>query len=35
MDKVVNLSQKDRSDLFAESANAMRTTPAIVEKDFL
>lgn len=34
MDKVANLSQKDRSDLFAETATAMRTTPAIVEKDF-
>jgi len=34
MDKVANLSQQDRSDLFAETANAMRTTPAIVEKDF-
>lgn len=34
MDKVAHLSQKDRSDLFAETANAMRTTSAIVEKDF-
>lgn len=34
MDKVANLSQQDRSDLFAETANAMRTTSAIVEKDF-
>jgi len=34
MDKVANLSQKDRSDLFAETASTMRTTPAIVEKDF-
>lgn len=34
MDKVANLSQKDRSDLFAETANLMHTTPAIVEKDF-
>lgn len=34
MDKVANLSQKDRSDLFAETANAMRTMPAIAEKDF-
>lgn len=34
MDKVAHLSQQDRSDLFAETANAMRTTPAIVEKDF-
>lgn len=34
MDKVAHLSQKDRSDLFAETAQAMRTTPAIAEKDF-
>lgn len=34
MDKVAHLSQQERSDLFAETANAMRTTPAIVEKDF-
>ena len=34
MDKVAHLSQQDRSDLFAETANLMRTTPAIVEKDF-
>ena len=34
MDKVAHLSQQDRSDLFAETATAMRTTPAIVEKDF-
>lgn len=34
MDKVARLSQKDRSDLFAETATAMRTTPAIAEKDF-
>lgn len=34
MDKVAHLSQSDRSDLFAETASAMRTTPAIVEKDF-
>ena len=34
MDKVAKLSQQDRLDLFAETANAMRTTPAIVEKDF-
>ncbi|MFV1922211.1 MAG: nucleotidyl transferase AbiEii/AbiGii toxin family protein [Methylotenera sp.] len=34
MDKVAHLSQQDRSDLFAETANAMLTTPAIVEKDF-
>jgi hypothetical protein len=34
MDKVARLSQNDRSDLFAETANTMRTTPAIAEKDF-
>ena len=34
MDKVARLPQQDRSDLFAETATAMRTTPAIVEKDF-
>ncbi len=34
MDKVARLTQRDRSDLFAETANLMRTTPAIVEKDF-
>ncbi len=34
MDKVARLPAKDRSDLFAETAQAMRTTPAIAEKDF-
>ena len=34
MDKVARLPQQDRSDLFAETANIMRTTPSIVEKDF-
>ena len=34
MDKVARLAAKDRSDLFAETATAMRTTPAIAEKDF-
>ena len=34
MDKVARLSQQDRSELFAETATAMRTTPAIAEKDF-
>lgn len=34
MDKVAHLSQRERSDLFGETATAMRTTPAIVEKDF-
>lgn len=34
MDKVAQLSQRERSELFSETATAMRTTPAIVEKDF-
>lgn len=34
MEKVAHLSQQDRSDLFAETARAMSTTPAIAEKDF-
>lgn len=34
MDKVARLSQRDRSDLFAETAHAMSTKPAIAEKDF-
>lgn len=34
MDKVAKLSQRERNELFSETANAMRTTPAIVEKDF-
>jgi hypothetical protein len=34
MDKVAHLSPQDRSDLFAETASAMGTTPAIAEKDF-
>lgn len=34
MDKVARFSQRDRSDLFGETAKVMRTTPAIVEKDF-
>lgn len=34
MDKVAHLSQRERSELFSETANAMRTTPAIAEKDF-
>ncbi len=34
MDKVARLSQRERSELFAETATAMRTTPAIAEKDF-
>lgn len=34
MDKVVNLSKKQREELFSETARAMHTTNAIVEKDF-
>lgn len=34
MDKVARLSQRERSELFAETAAVMLTTPAIVEKDF-
>ena len=34
MDKVANLPAKDRQALFGETANAMRTTAAIIEKDF-
>ena len=34
MDKIVTLSQQDRSDLFSETAKLMNTTNAIVEKDF-
>ena len=34
MEKVAHFSQQDRSDLFAETARAMSTTPAIAEKDF-
>lgn len=34
MEKVAHLSSRERSELFTETANAMRTTPAIVEKDF-
>ncbi len=34
MEKVAHLSQQDRSDLFAETARAMSTTPTIAEKDF-
>lgn len=34
MDKVAHLPPRERSDLFAETATAMRTTPAIIEKDF-
>ena len=34
MDKVANLSAKNRKELFSETANQMQTTPAIAEKDF-
>ena len=34
MNKIANLSEKDRSDLFKETASKMHTTNAIVEKDF-
>ncbi|KAB0669034.1 nucleotidyl transferase AbiEii/AbiGii toxin family protein [Oryzomonas sagensis] len=34
MDKVANLSAKQRSDLFSETAARRDMTPAIVEKDF-
>lgn len=34
MDKVALLKAAARSDLFRETAHAMKTTPAIVEKDF-
>jgi len=34
MDSVANLSDKQRQELFAETAAAMKTVPAIPEKDF-
>ena len=34
MDKVARLPAPERNALFAETAAAMRTVPAIVEKDF-
>ena len=34
MDKVAQLAEKERNALFAETAAAMRTVPAIAEKDF-
>jgi len=34
MDKVAQLLAAERSELFSETASAMRTTPAIIEKDF-
>ena len=32
MNKIANLSDKDRSDLFRETASKMHTTNAVVEK---
>jgi len=34
MDRVARLAARERSELFAESAARMGTTPAVVEKDF-
>ena len=34
MDRVARLSDKERSELFSETAARMATTPAVVEKDF-
>ena len=34
MDKVANLSEENRNELFSETARQMQTTNAIVEKDF-
>ena len=34
MDRVARLAARERSELFAESATRMGTTPAVVEKDF-
>jgi len=34
MHKVANLSDKERSELFSETASRMKTTNAIAEKDF-
>jgi len=34
MDKVATLSPKERRELFSETAREMKTTPAIIEKDF-
>lgn len=34
MDKVAALSDKQRNELFTETAAAMKTVPAIIEKDF-
>lgn len=35
MDRVARLAVAERSALFSETAARMRTTPAVVEKDFL
>ncbi len=34
MDKVANLSEENRNELFSETARQMQTTNAIIEKDF-
>jgi len=34
MNKIVNLSQEERNELFSETASLMNTTNSIVEKDF-
>lgn len=34
MDSVARLTDKERNELFAETAAAMRAVPAITEKDF-
>ena len=34
MERVARLAARERSELFAESAARMGTTPAVVEKDF-
>jgi hypothetical protein len=34
MNKIVNLSQQERNELFSETASSMNATNAIVEKDF-
>ena len=34
MNKIANFPDKDRSDLFRETASKMHTTNAIAEKDF-
>ena len=34
MKKVARLSEQNRKELFSQTANAMRITAAVVEKDF-